>query len=208
MKGIKFMSAALLYLAALSGTAFAQEAAFDVPLTSSAYVKDYESFKLAANESTDVQVKKPNGTAPEVKKSDFEPSFFSGSNAHKYLGLGTIVAAALTAATAPEDGCENNCTAQTQQPRQRNGTHAKLARATVAMATATVITGILAHWDDISLADGFTDPDNLHALLGIAGALVMAKAVNKSAGSTTPVSHAAMAELGALSMVAAIKITW
>jgi hypothetical protein len=205
MKGIKFMSAALLYLAALSGTAFAQDAAFDLPLTSSAYIKDYESFKLAANESTDVQAKKPNSVAPEVKKSDFEPSFFSGSNAHKYLGLGTIVAAALTAVTAPE-GCEQNCTANT--PRERNGTHAKLARATVAMATATVITGVLAHWDDISLADGFTDPDNLHALLGIAGALVMAKAVNKSAGSATPVSHAAMAELGALSMVAAIKITW
>ena len=97
MKGIKFMSAALLYLAALSGTAFAQDAAFDLPLASSAYVKDYESFKLAANDSG-VLVKKSSGTAPEIKKSEFEPATFSGSNAHKYLGLATIAGAIITGA--------------------------------------------------------------------------------------------------------------
>ncbi len=204
MKGISFKSAALLYLTALCGTAFAQDAAFDLPSASSAYVKDYESFKLAANDQ-ETLVKKQNSAAPEVKQSEFKPSWLTGSKVHQYLGLGTIVAAGLTAMAAPE-GCEHNCAANT--PRETNGTHAKLAKATVAMAAATIVTGVVVHWDDIHLADGFVDPDNLHVMLGVTGAALMAYAVNKSMHSSTPVSHAGIAELGALGMVAAIKITW
>jgi hypothetical protein len=202
---MKFMSAAALCLAGLSGTAFAQDAAFDVPLASGAYVRDQESFKLAAANETSVVVKKESSAAPEIKKTEFEPAIFSGSNAHKYLGLGTIVLAGLTAATAPE-GCEHNCSPTTT--RETNGTHAKLGKAAAAMALATVATGLVAHWDDFSLEDGFSDPDNLHVLLGVTGAALMAYAVNKSMHSSTPVSHAGIAELGALGMVAAIKITW
>lgn len=205
MKGMKFISAAMLGFAALTGTSHAQETTFDLPLTSSAYVKDFESFKLAAANDADVLVKKSNSAAPELKKSEFEPAMFTKSNAHKYLGLGTIVLAGLTAMTAPE-GCEHNCTANT--PRETNGTHAKLAKATVAMAVATIATGLIGHWDDFHLEDGFTDPDNLHALLGVTGAALMAYAVNKSMHSTTQVSHAGIAEMGALGMVAAIKIEW
>lgn len=208
MKGMKFMSAALLCLAALSGTAFAQDAAFDVPLASSTYVKDYESFKLAAASETDVMAKKSNVAAPAVTKNEFEPSWLTGGKVHQYLGLGTIVLAGLTAATAPEEGCEHNCTATTTKPRDTNGTHAKLAKATVAMAAAAITTGLITHWDDFHLADGITDPDNLHVLLGVTGAALMAYAVNKSMHSSTPVSHAGIAEMGALGMVAAIKITW
>jgi hypothetical protein len=127
---------------------------------------------------------------------------------HQYLGLGTIVAAGLTAMAAPDEGCEQNCSATTKKPRETNGTHAKLAKATVAMAAATIVTGVMAHWDDISLGDGFRDPDNLHVILGVSGAALMAYAVNKSKNSAVPVSHAGIAELGALGMVAAIKITW
>lgn len=209
MKGIKFMSTAMLCLAALSGGAFANDAAFELPQTSSAYVKDYESFKLAAANETSVVVKKSgNEAAPVVKNTEFEPATFTGSNAHKYLGLGTIVFAALTAVTAPGEGCENNCSATTQAPRETNGTHAKLAKATIAMAAATIATGLISHWDDFHLEDGLTDPDNLHVILGVTGAALMAYAVNKSKNSTTPVSHAGIAEMGALGMVAAIKITW
>ena len=85
---------------------------------------------------------------------------------------------------------------------------AKPAKATIAMAYATIATGLLAHWDDFHLEDGITDPDNLHVLLGVTGAALMAYAVNKSKNSSVPVSHAGIAELGALGMVAAIKITW
>jgi hypothetical protein len=208
MKGIQYMSAAVLCLAVLSGKAFAQDAAFDLPLTSSAYVKDYESFKLAAANDPEVLVKKSDSAAPVVRTTPFEPPLITGSKVHQYLGLGTIVFAALTAVTAPDNGCENNCTAQANQPRQTNGTHAKLAKATVAMAAAAIATGLVVHWDDFHLADGITDPDNLHALLGITGAALMAYAVNKSKSSAVPVSHAGIAELGALGMVAAIKITW
>jgi len=207
MKGIKFMSAALLYLATLSGTAFAQETAFDVPLASSVYVKDYESFKLAAANDTEVLVKKSGSTSPLSPSSTFEPPLISGSKIHQYLGLGTIALAALTVVTHPE-GCEHNCSSTTTSQRQTNGTHAQLAKATSAMALAAVATGILVHWDDIHILDGISDPDNLHALLGITGAAMMAYAVNKSKNSATPVSHAGIAELGALGMVAAIKLTW
>lgn len=205
MKGFNLMGAATLWLAALSATAFAQEAEFDLPSVSSPYVKDYEAFKLAAADDTATSVIKSDGTAAAAGKAEFKPATFTGSNAHKYLGLATIVGAALTAMTAPED-CESNCSSQTT--RQTNGTHAKLAKATVAMAAATVITGLLVHWDDFHLEDGIRDPDNLHVLLGVTGAALMMYAVNKSKNSAVPVSHAGIAELGALGMVAAIKINW
>lgn len=208
MKGIQFMIAAVLCLAVQSGTAFAQETATDLPLASSAYVKDYESFKLAASNDPDVLVKKPDSAAPGMKATPFEPPLITGSKVHQYLGLGTIVMAALTAATAPDSGCENNCAAVANQPRQTNGTHAHLAEATVAMAAAAIATGLIVHWDDFKLSDGITDPDNLHILLGVTGAALMAYAVNKSKNSAVPVSHAGIAELGALGMLTAIKITW
>ncbi len=207
MKGIQFMSAAMLGVAALSGNAFAQESAFDVPLTSSTYVKDYESFKLAAANDNDVLVKQSGSASPAVGTAPFEPPLITGSKVHQYLGLGTIVFAALTAMTAPDNECERNCAATTA-PRQTNGTHAHLAEATVAMAAAAIATGLIVHWDDFKLTDGITDPDNLHILLGVTGAALMAYAVNKSKNSAVPVSHAGIAELGALGMVAAIKITW
>ena len=110
--------------------------------------------------------------------------------------------------TAPGEGCEHNCNPATQPPRDVNGTHAQLAKATVAMAAATIVSGLITHWDDFSLEDGWSDPDNLHVLLGVTGAALMAYAVNKSANSSVPVSHAGIAELGALGMLVAIKLTW
>jgi hypothetical protein len=204
MKGMILTSAAVMLLAAQSGTVCAKDAAFDLPTASGAYIKDYESFKLAANDK-ETLVKKQGNAAPEVQKSEFEPPLVTRGKVHQYLGLGTIVLAGLTAVTAP-DGCENNCAANT--PRETNGTHAKLAKATVAMAAATIATGLIGHWDDFHLEDGISDPDNLHVLLGVTGAALMAYAVNKSMHSSTEVSHAGIAEMGALGMVAAIKITW
>ncbi len=160
---------------------------------------------LAANE-VDVLVKKKEPVAIFVPKQEFEPPLLSGSNAHMYLGLATIVAAVATAATAPSS-CDQNCP-NPPPPREINGTHAQLAKATVALAAATVATGLLVHWDDFHLEDGFTDPDNLHVLLGVTGAALMAYAVNKSANSAVKVSHAGLAELGAVGMVVAIKMTW
>ena len=206
MKGIIFKNAAALCLAAFCGVVFAQEDEFELPSASAAYVKDFESFKLAAN-NTDVKVKSSASAAPEIQKTEFEPSWLTGGKVHQYLGLGTIVAAGLTAMTAPDEGCEHNCTAASP-PRETNGTHAKLAKATVAMAAATIASGLIVHWDDFHIADGFADPDNLHVMLGVSGAALMAYAVNKSKNSTVPVSHAGIAEMGALGMLVAIKLTW
>lgn len=137
----------------------------------------------------------------------FSPPLFSGRKVHQYLGLGTVVLAGLTMVTAPGDGCEQGCSSQ--PPRKTSGTaHTELARATAAMAAATVATGLIFHWDDIHWEDDFYDPDKMHARLGALGALLMLYAVDKSVNSTVPVSHAGAAELGAALMVVAIKLTW
>jgi hypothetical protein len=198
--------AAVFCLAALSGVAYAEETISNLPMPSVAtpYTHDSKLYMLALNENGGVNEKA--SAAPVV---EFEPAAFSGSNAHKYLGLGTVILAGLTAVTAPGEGCENNCPPVSQQPpRETNGTHAKLGKAAAAMAMATVATGLISHWDDFHFEDGFTDPDNMHAMLGTAGALLMTYAVVKSAHSSVKVSHAGEAELGALAMVFAIKLTW
>ncbi len=192
---------------AWTGLAGAQEAALDLSTPAQTYAQRAMPMMLAANDSMVTTETSSNIVKPTQEA--FEPSLFSGSNAHLALGLSTIAAAVLTAATAPGEGCEQNCPPPSQlPPRETNGTHAKLAKATVALAAATIATGLIYHWNDFHLEDGLTDPDNLHVLLGVTGAALMAYAVNKSANSATPVSHAGIAEMGALGMAVAIKITW
>ncbi len=202
---IKIAAGAVLLVWA--GVGQAQENAYDLNSSAQTYVKNAGSFMLAANEA-DVLVKKKEAVpATSTPKEVYEPPLISGSNTHLALGLATIAAAVATAVTAPEEGCESNCPA-VLPPRDVNGLHAQLAKATVGLAAATIATGLWVHWDDFHLEDGITDPDNLHVLLGVTGAALMAYAVNKSAASSVPVSHAGLAELGALGMVVAIKLTW
>lgn len=164
-----------------------------------------KSYMLALNE-VDAGSKQMSAE-PAVKPVAFQPAFFTTSNAHKYFGLGTVLFMGLTALTAPDDGCETNC--GKKPPRQTSGTtHTRLARTAATLAAATVTTGLIAHWDDFHVEDGFTDPDNMHVMLGAAGALLMLGAVHKSATSSTPTSHAGMAELGGVAMAVAIKLTW
>lgn len=204
MKVVEFIGGAALCLAALSGTARAEDQA--LPTLSGAYIKDSESFRLAASES-DVLVKKESpDEIPAPKTAEYEPPMFTGSKVHQYLGIATVAAAAATFITHFHP-CEGpNC--GPQPPRQTNGTHAKLGKATALLAAATVASGLITHWDDFHKEDGISDPDNLHVLLGVTGAALMAYAINKSANSTVPTSHSGMAELGALSMIVAIKLTW
>jgi len=190
-----------LALLACAGLAAAQEVAFDLATPAQAYAQRAQPLLLAANDSG--VTREQAAAAAPAKQEPFDPHLFSGSNVHLTLGLATIATAALTAMTAPED--EH---AAPGTPRETNGTHAKLAKATVALAAATIASGLITHWDDFALEDGLTDPDNLHILLGVTGAALMAYAVNKSVHSSTPVSHAGIAELGALGMVVGIKLTW
>jgi hypothetical protein len=208
MKGrikLKSTLAGLCILAA-SGAVHAQDAALNLSLPSEP--KAAHSFMLASNDTASANL--PASVTHSTPSAEFQAPLFSGDKLHQYLGLTTLVLAGLTAVTAPGDGgCEGVCPQPTTpQPRQTNGTHAKLAKAAGAMALATVVSGLIDHWDDFHFEDGFTDPDNMHAMLGTAGSLAMMYAINKSANSKTPVSHAGIAELGAVAMVVAVKLTW
>jgi hypothetical protein len=219
---VKFRNiVASIWLATLSGIVYADDTAANLalPTAASFYTRNLLSlnsrsfnspaYLLAANEGDAIQGQA--GVTPIPPAAEFQPPLMSGRKAHQYLGLGTVVLAGLTALAAPGKGCEhNNCPPASQQPpRQTSGTaHTRLARATATMAVATVVTGLLYHWDDFHLEDGLTDPDNLHVMVAGTGALLMLYAVNKSAKSAVPTSHAATAELGAAAMVVAIKLTW
>jgi len=166
------------------------------------------SYLLAANDGTAAQ-SQADGT-PEAPPVKFEPPLMSERKLHQYLGLGTVLFAGLTMLAAPGEACENNCPPASQlPPRETSGTtHTRLARTTAVLAAATVVTGLLFHWDDFHLDDGFSDPDNQHVMLAGTGAALMLYAVNKSAKSSVPTSHAGIAELGAALMLVGIKLTW
>lgn len=84
--------------------------------------------------------------------------FFTGNNAHKYLGYATLVASAVAA----------------MAPKEEGGLHEQAGWAAGGLALATVATGVAVHHDDIHPSLTYKDPDNLHALLGAGGALSMA----------------------------------
>jgi len=212
-----------IFLAMLSGMVHADDLTGnrDLPSAAGFYSYDFQSLSarsfdamsfdpaqnlLAANQTGVI----PGATdiSPAEPDAQFQPPWLSGRKAHQYLGLGTVLFAGLTALSSPGEGCEHNCPAQ-PAPRQTSGTtHTRFARATAALAVATVVTGLIYHWDDFHLEDGFADPDNQHVMLAGAGALMMLYAINKSAKSTVPTSHAGTAELGAAAMLVAIKLTW
>jgi hypothetical protein len=204
-----------LILALMAGLAQAADPAQEITLTQDAAIFHdgtlQPSFLLSQNDAGTSSNAAHNAAtaAPAKPASEFKESTFTLNKTHKFLGLSTIAMALATAMTAPGEGCEQNCPPPSAAPpRDRTGTHAKLARATVALASAAILTGVLAHWDDLHFDNGITDPDNLHALLGVTGAVLMAKAVNKSAGSTVPVAHSGQAELGAALMAVGIKMVW
>jgi hypothetical protein len=137
----------------------------------------------------------------------FKPPWLTGSDVHKYLGLGTLLAVGLTAATAPGEGGKNAAASTT--PRPTSGiTHTRAARTAATLAGATVATGLLVHWDDFHLKDGIRDPDNQHVFLGLIGAGLMLYAVNKSMKSAVPTQHSVYAEIGGAAMAVAVKLTW
>lgn len=182
-----FRNAALgLCLAVLSGMAAAE---------------DMQSYVLAQNAAPTSNATQNVATATPAKPVEFKESLYSLNKVHEHLGIATIIAAGLTALTAPE-GCEANC--QNYQP-DTNGTHAKLGRATRALALSAVVTGVAAHWDDIHLfSDGLMDPDTQHWIIAGAGALLLANAVSKAPGH----GHSGQAELGAAMMLVGIKLVW
>jgi hypothetical protein len=179
---------------------------FDLPIYSKQYTDISKKYQLASTDEGNKD--NQDFTEKVVLPVEFKPKLFTVSKIHQYFGLGTVLFMGLTVLSAPDTNCEqNNC--NTTQPRETFGTtHTRLARTTAKLAIATVATGLIAHWDDFYVGDGLGDPDNMHVMLGTAGALLLLSAVHKSATSTTPTSHAAMAELGGAAMLVAIKLTW
>lgn len=207
MKSSIKLKSTLAGLCLLAATGMAHAADGALNLTMPAETKAAHSFMLASNETANANL--PSSVTNASPKAEFEPSILTFDKLHQYMGFTTLALVAATAFSAPGEGCEGAaCANQPVQPRQVNGTHAKLAKAAAAMAAFTVTSGLITHWDDFHMEDGFSDPDNLHAMLGTAGALLMMYAVNKSANSTTPTSHAGIAELGGVAMAVAVKLTW
>lgn len=192
---------AILCLMALSGIAYAAESSLDLTLPASRfYSEEAKSFLLAENDTAETRAK--NNTVAVTPAAEFEPKLITGKKVHEYMGLTTLALVALTTFTAPGDTCAT-CS------RPVNGTHAELGKATAVMALATVVSGLIEHWDDFNLEDGWEDPDNMHIILGVTGSALLAYAVDKSMNvSTGPVSHAGIAELGALGMLVAVKLEW
>lgn len=199
---LKYMNiAAGACLAALSGMSYANDVTRDIaiPSLASPYTNGSKSYMLALNDMG--AAKEQAGAISTTPKAEFGPPIFSRSNAHKYLGLSTL---ALVVATALAPKPEGDAHTPAQLDEQKSSTHAKLGRAAATLAAATVMSGLLAHWDDIHVEDGWTDPDNLHAMLGTAGALAMLYAVSKAPAE----GHAGVGMAGGVAMGVAVKLTW
>jgi len=114
------------------------------------------------------------------------PPWYGRNNLHKYLGLGSIAAAGLTFAS----------------PKTESGPHAFFARTATGLGVAAVATGLIAHWDDLDA--NWRNPDTQHAVLGTLATLGFLAAVARGGKE----GHAGFGELGALSMIVAIKLVW
>lgn len=124
----------------------------------------------------------------EEKKPLFKSRPVTLNKVHKYLGYASMVSAVLTGLS----------------PKTAGGPHELFGTAAAAFGAAAVLSGFAFHYEDINLAGGFGDPDNLHMLLGILGTAGYAVAVSSGEDG----GHGGPGTLGALSMAMAIKLTW
>ena len=191
----------MLVCSALLVWAGAASAHEDLPLDLSSPAQGYAQKALPLMLAENASVVRANAAPAVAAQPEFDPPLLTGSNMHLVLGLATLLGAAATAVSPPSDD-------NTTGPRNRNGFHGTAGKVTGALAAATVASGFVVHWNDFHLEDGWSDPDNLHVILGATGASMLGYAVLKSAGSSTKTSHAALAELGAVGMLIGVKLTW
>ncbi len=136
--------------------------------------------------------------------ANFEESWLTADKMHLYLGLGSLTAAVVAGMTAPETGPGNAGT------NAKKTGHYYAAATAAALGGAAVASGLLLHWDDISLDDGITSPDMLHMLLGIAGASAYFYALSRAPKIVGGPSngHASAGIAGAALMTTAIALEW
>jgi len=163
----------------------------------------------SANPLTGLQLASADGTMAstdggsaddmaEIKPQPYKERWLTANKIHKYLGLGSLAAAGMTLLTVgTADEGENGGKAD-------GGIHETFARTATGLGIGAVITGLLFHWDAITLSNGFSDPDNLHMILSTLGTLGYAEAVNKAPGG----GHSGYGAAGAVSMALGIKMVW
>ena len=125
-------------------------------------------------------------------KPVFEEDWLTANKIHKYLGIGSITLAILTA-LVPKPTPDNT----------GKGSHKKLAEGAAVLGGAAVATGVMFHHDDI-FNYGMSDPDNLHATYATLGAIGFAMAVSAAPAD----EHVGYGILGAVLMAVGIKYTW
>ncbi|MDH4230364.1 MAG: hypothetical protein OEW11_11590 [Nitrospirota bacterium] len=130
-------------------------------------------------------------------EEEWRPSLITANKVHKYLGLGSLLAASAAAMSAPDSEG-----APVTNPDK--GSHHNLAVAAAYMGGAAVGTGLVFHWDDFYFRDGITDPDVLHALLGVLGTAGYMVAIGEAPDST----HATAGMAGLVAMLLSVKIEW
>lgn len=130
-------------------------------------------------------------TQEEVKlalQSTSDDPWLTANEFHQYAGLTTLGLIGLLVVS----------------PKEEDGPHEYFAKAAAATAATTAASGFVVHWDDFHIDNGFTDPDNLHALLGTIGAIAMVQAISVAPDG----GHQDYGMLGAYAMMTAIKLTW
>ena len=140
---------------------------------------------LAANEEKLSSTMQPSDSSAA---SEYKDRMFTGNKIHKYLGIGSVGAALLTILA----------------PKEEDGAHEYLAKTSAVLGLGAVATGLGFHYEDISMANGMKDPDNLHALWAGLGAV----GIGMAAATGPDVPHAAYGALGTIGMMVGIKYTW
>ncbi len=169
-----------------SAPAFAQEDVWAGSLRGD-YTLDNGATLYLASAEDDAQASQAAAMA-KINTPAYEERYFTANNIHKYLGIGSIAAAAGTLIA----------------PKGEDGAHEALAKTAAGLGVAAIVTGLLFHWDDFNLSDGAKDPDNLHVMLTTAGALGYLAAVSAAPDG----GHAGFGGAGAIAMAIGIKLNW